>query len=1030
MDPTATDKMFCQCSDYEVRPLMTQGPTPGSAFAPCAYNAPATITNSNPVTSSTQSIKEILATSTQDPSRASAQIVNLVSSENLISSPIPSGGIIIPLWGACSPGTTGTCIKGSRCICKDQWYSQCRVPIQGSYAPSDESWLCAQNNGTISANITTHTVGIPSAASSSSSIFHTISSARPTNIDSRRLPFATWLRSDASPSTIPSFFSSIRRRSSGVIPTQTLIGGLPVVTSQTRSELETLRGITTPFAAMTSSAMDVSSILSGPSFFYLPSTVSSPQINIPSLIEAAKAANAKTLLSSSYIASPTATVPSPQINIPSLIEAAKAANAKTLLSSSYIASPTATVPSPQINIPSLIEAVKATNTKTLLFPSSLANPMTTSSTPQINILSLIEAAKAANTKTPPFSSTLANPPTIPSTPQVNFLSLDIEGARVVSTNTLPFLPPLSDPTTIITSYTLSPTPPAMAASLAPSSSIIAAHVISSSQIQGSLHPGPSPASTASFECPLPAVVDSTSRNQGSAPHVVQRDNQATCDLQSGNTISNLSSTSKTPSGQAISPSSGIDPDTNGSYMQAGATPEQQTQCSNIAAHQLQACWVILNVTGYIMDWTAFNQKTCDENSMGFADCFLYIEQGGGANCSSFTGRSQCPVPDVRSFAGKTHAAQVYYVAFNIWNIQNWFFTYWMAIEGANVLTSDNVGAICRLLNIPLPKPFPLLEVLAVMAFALGLISPSGWGAEIPVLGEKARNALTAIQVPGEYLLRGVQGSPTLARNLLTTGDLTQTEVQITQIESGIALIVSQLQYNIQSAILGVMGNFTLFMDFVSDGFFSTQIEDLNTIQQNITKALQTYVVSQALQDDKVIITRALDTDVHALATNGSYLAYDIGCTQGYDEWGMCNNWWYDSENNISYGLESGKDMTLNYTTVLEDLFNQGIITPDLLFRGSQVCADASGSTQGNAPGTSLSTSIGVWNAECISNMKICTWELGIFSQQHEYSDCPYEPDFALEGCGEGTDVNQAKVPINYIGPWLLSGEFEGIVCNS
>lgn len=377
-----------------------------------------------------------------------------------------------------------------------------------------------------------------------------------------------------------------------------------------------------------------------------------------------------------------------------------------------------------------------------------------------------------------------------------------------------------------------------------------------------------------------------------------------------------------------------------------------------------------------------------------------------------------------------HGPQVYYIAFNIWNLQNWFFSYWMAIEGANLLTSENVGAICRLLNLPLPKPFPLLEVLSVMAFALGLISPSGWGSIIPRLGERT-GTVSTIEVPGEYLLRAVQQSPTLTRNLLATGDLSKTEVQTDQIESGLALIVSQLQTNIQNAILEVMGNFTLFMAFCNQGFFSTQIQNLNTLQQNVTKALQTYVVSQALQDDEVIITRAVDTNVHDLATNASAgnNNYDFGCEWGYDNWGMCSNWWYDTEEDISYGLQSNKNFWLNYTTPLEKLFDQGITTPELLFRGSQVCADAAGATQGNAPGSELNTDEGVWNAECVSNLKICSWETGFLSQQQEFSDCDSDGDFALESCCQGLDLPQARMPYDYLGAWLTQGTFNGVICN-
>lgn len=484
---------------------------------------------------------------------------------------------------------------------------------------------------------------------------------------------------------------------------------------------------------------------------------------------------------------------------------------------------------------------------------------------------------------------------------------------------------------------------------------------------------------------------------------------------------NSSSTPNVPERAKINPAKG------GTYLESSATQDQQSHCLDVAAHQYQACWEILNVTGYLQDWVSFNQDVCDEKDMGFADCFLYLEVGDGTNCTSFTGRSQCPSPSTRTFASRTNGQQAYYVAFNIWNIQNWFFTYYLAVSGANGLTADNINNIARTLNLPEPKKFPILDLLAGLAFGFGLISPAGYAAVIPKLGRKTEGF--AAQAPGEYLLRAVQNAPTLGRNLMATGDLGNSDVQIAQLGSSLARIVAQLQNNIQNSIILVMSNFSLFLDFVQDGFFSTQISNLNTLTQNVTLSLNTYIVSQSLQMDKVIITRAVDTDINELQLNGSATMYDTNCGHGYDEWGMCANWWYDSTNHISYGLESQKNMLNNYTDALESLFNQGITTPELLFLNSQLCADAAGSTQGNAPGTSLSTSTGIWNTECISNMKICTWETVVLDVTREYTDCDHESAFAMEGCGQGLDLQQWVVPASYIGAYLTQ-YLVGVVCNS
>ena len=52
----------------------------------------------------------------------------------------------IPLWGKCGPAISGTCAGEARCIYKDPWWSQCRVPINGSWTPSNETWAGTRPN--------------------------------------------------------------------------------------------------------------------------------------------------------------------------------------------------------------------------------------------------------------------------------------------------------------------------------------------------------------------------------------------------------------------------------------------------------------------------------------------------------------------------------------------------------------------------------------------------------------------------------------------------------------------------------------------------------------------------------------------------------------------------------------------------------------------------------------------------------------------------------------------------------------------
>ncbi|KAL8844182.1 MAG: hypothetical protein Q9198_011423, partial [Flavoplaca austrocitrina] len=295
-------------------------------------------------------------------------------------------------------------------------------------------------------------------------------------------------------------------------------------------------------------------------------------------------------------------------------------------------------------------------------------------------------------------------------------------------------------------------------------------------------------------CPSGSSAEQESSLRGSEAATIQ-----VCNPAVPANPANLSSTTNSSATPPISALTELNPDKGSTYLQVDSTPAQQSQCVDIAAHQYRFCWQVLNVTGYLLDWVRFNRRTCDEKGMGFADCFSYLQIGSGDNCTSFTGRSQCSSPDTREFKGRTNGAQAYYVAFNIWNIQNWFFTYYLAVNGANGLAAESVDTIARTLNLPPPKKFPILDLLAGLAFAFGLLSPSGYAAAIPLLGRPI--AGLAAQAPGEYLLRAMQNTPTLSRSLMATGSLSNSDVQIAALNSDLARIVSQLQTNIQNAIV-------------------------------------------------------------------------------------------------------------------------------------------------------------------------------------------------------------------------------------
>ncbi|KAL8963971.1 MAG: hypothetical protein Q9183_004803, partial [Haloplaca sp. 2 TL-2023] len=768
----------------------------------------------------------------------------------------PSTEDLIPLWDQCGVVPNQLCTDGAQCMCKDNTWSQCRIPLNGSWFPEGEDWTCT---------------GYPTHSTPSDDM----GPESPTDDELPPPPRPTIQSSSGS--TQPTDEPVSAPTNPPMSPADDEVPPPPPPTegSSSGSTQPTNEPVSAPTNPPTSPADDEAPPR--------PPAIQSPSgsmrlTNEPVFVPT----NPPTPLSNQSDIRPnlagTEAFPTSSKIRPNL--AARPSNS-TEAPGPFISTLSA-VPSDQR--PQNASVAAATTSARLSASSSASEPSVAAATSRAQVPLNTSIQIAAPTSSASSSSSVE--------PSV-FANALILPVNLNASSSLPqAIPSSSQSSSISATGTAQPSSTSLPPTLA---------------------------------CPAGTTIEGETDED---PEAVAAE---ACDPNLADPNTNLSSV--TP----ISAEQG-DPDKTGYYLDLSEGEDRISRCRNIAAHQYQVCWKILNVTGYVQDWVSFHEEKCNDEDMGFADCFLYVQLNGGANCTAFTGRSQCPSPDARDFIDRWNGAQAYYVAFNIWNIQNWFFTYYLAVDGANALAIDNVGTITRTLDIKEPKEASVLDILAGLAFALGLLSPSGYGALLPRLGERVTGL--GAQAPGEYLLRAIQNTPTLSRSLVNPGGITDVNVAISELGSALARIVSQLQTNIQNTLVMVMSNFSLFFDFVHDGFFSTQIENLNTLTQNVTLALNTYLASRALQDDEVIITRGLNTDVNEFQLNGSAIGYDTGCGNGYNEWGMCGQWWYDSTNRISYGLHSLKRMHNNYTEPLESLFNQGLITPELLFMNSQFCADA------------------------------------------------------------------------------------------
>ena len=184
-------------------------------------------------------------------------------------------------------------------------------------------------------------------------------------------------------------------------------------------------------------------------------------------------------------------------------------------------------------------------------------------------------------------------------------------------------------------------------------------------------------------------------------------------------------------------------------------------------------------------------------------------------------------------------------------------------------------------------------------------------------------------------------------------------------------VIQSLQDNIATALATVQNDHTTFLAFTGQGQFSYfPVPTMSDQSHTLVTALNTYVVAQALKANDWTIARAIDTDVHALFTNGSYYNWYItGCNlagSGYDANSICGPYYYDASGFRSFTLTNNANLHSDPAPVMQKIFTDWT-TPQLIFNGAAQCQVEGGSS----PVVSITGS--TVNVPCLSDVQVCTW---------------------------------------------------------
>ena len=330
-----------------------------------------------------------------------------------------------------------------------------------------------------------------------------------------------------------------------------------------------------------------------------------------------------------------------------------------------------------------------------------------------------------------------------------------------------------------------------------------------------------------------------------------------------------------------------------------------------------------------------------------------------------------------------------------------------------------MGAIVELLDPPSDANALLDDILITLTGFFALVP----GASFFTSGVKA------ITDEWTSFLQVLQNAlfviPQIGRWVFPKGTVSSQVIQISALSTNMASIVQTVQNNLNSTIVSVMSNSTEFLAFASQGNFSQSAPSLPDQTNYLLYAFNTYIISKALAGNNIYGTIGIDSNPQALATNGSYIAYDLSDCKGYNEQNVCDEWWFSGQYWSAFGLDDFDSYGRSFGSVITSLLSQ-YTTGELLFDNAYAC-----NLDGNygQPVNVTVSAAGVSTA-CLSQLKIVTWDMSCNNPtKHSSPGCEFlevgRQGSFFGNCGSHSYFSVMNdpvycVPQSYLGPLITN----------
>ncbi|KAL8660141.1 MAG: hypothetical protein Q9226_000047 [Calogaya cf. arnoldii] len=299
---------------------------------------------------------------------------------------------------------------------------------------------------------------------------------------------------------------------------------------------------------------------------------------------------------------------------------------------------------------------------------------------------------------------------------------------------------------------------------------------------------------------------------------------------------------------------------------------QQVNCTDPAAFFFSECWTILNIHDYLLNpqtgWIATtricqdsggrnednNGANCCRDQEAWATCYLRLAiPGSDQDCTSTSG-DRCDGAMLQTIqVDPSIRPYVRYTVKNIYAINNFFQTYYTALNNAAGIVGNNIEKMVQIVDVIVEPDVPFQELLLSLAVGLAFLGAPSLASVI--LGVKA----TVYRASAQALIISSQQAPNVGRALWPAGTDQSQFIQTAELKLQLANISADLSAMMDGGVRLLMTDPFSFVNYADNGRYSgPNVTDtaegspltVPSAGDAVAYALKTFLISFSLWKNK------------------------------------------------------------------------------------------------------------------------------------------------------------------------------------